>query len=91
MTNSVPLRWIEHSEAREVLRAARFEQGLTAARHKIAVETAAEILSRLHDKLVAMAAAAMPAPQLVPARVQRVNGSRVVRRDSAQEWFDSYR
>jgi hypothetical protein len=91
MANSMPLRWIEHGESREVLKAVRFEQGVAPARHKLAVETAAEILSRLHHQLVAMAAAAMPAPQLVPVRVRRVNGGRAVRRDSAEEWFDRYR
>jgi hypothetical protein len=91
MSNSMPLRWIEQSEAREMLKAARFEQGLAPARRKLAVETAAELLGKLHDQLVAMAAAAMPAPQLMPARVRRVKGGRVVRGDSAQEWFERYR
>ena len=91
MSNSMPSQWIEQREAREALKVARFEQASSSARHNIAVETVAEMLGRLHDQLIAIAAAAMPAPQLVPARVRRAQSNRIVRRDDHREWFDRYR
>ncbi len=92
MRNSMPLRWIEQTEAMQVLDAARFEGKPLPLRTQGRAVTAR--LWQLRDRLCAAMPTGLPMPQVQPVavRVSRTApGSRRAVDCDEQEWFANYR
>jgi len=71
MRNTMPIRWIEQAEARQVIAAASFEHPSTAPWSGMAEAAAERWLPRLRSWLAARHPMGWPVPQLQPVPIRR--------------------
>jgi hypothetical protein len=71
MRNTVPMRWMEQAEARQVLSAAQFERAPEAPWGARAGAAAAQLLPQLRSWLADRHPMGWPVAQLQPALVRR--------------------
>jgi hypothetical protein len=90
MRRSIPLQWIEESEATHVLESAIFERPAGVSRQKPAGAMLADWLERVHSWVAPQLPVGWPQLQMQPVLVRRTEGLRVRRNSEGDDYRCSW-